>query len=75
MIIVIIVTDIILSPIIFIMVTAISSNCSREVCDEITSTRDVSLLFHFAGITDVNLDHYHHYYCNLHWLSVLNKNF
>ena len=25
----------------------------REVCQEITNTRDISLLFHFAGITEV----------------------
>ena len=25
----------------------------REVCHEITNTRDISLLFHFAGITEV----------------------
>ena len=28
-------------------------NYQREVCNEITDKRDVSLLFHFAGITDV----------------------
>ena len=29
------------------------SDFLREVCQEITNTRDISLLFHFAGITEV----------------------